>query len=197
MSTERDDRLRAAFEAAGGDIGFILDRLQALSEFVVPLGSEFLLDPNEVNAWAVRGMIDDRHAISLGNTDADNLSRLAGGLIYPFDVRIKALHAYHRNSDNDAQAWGWVVARVKKTAASNSQTTDFILHESQENGNVGPRDYGNNVTQLTDIDLSQRPESLVPAGETIILGVAAPTAVTANRFVQIMSGYIHIERVFN
>jgi len=157
-----------------------------------PLAGQFLLDPGEFNGWGVIGPYDNLNTQDLGNVGAGE-SRLSGGICYPFDVRMIRLFAWHRNNNGAALAWGWHIVRQKKNAGSNSVTNVPLLSEVADNGGVAPRDYLNTVTQNTDVDLSSA--SIVPAGETIVLGVESPTAITTNRYVQVMSGFLQMERV--
>lgn len=175
---------------------------QALSSLAVSGGSitqqfsgRFLLDPNEVNGFGQGGFTDETLSRDLGNADAASLSRLGGGFMFPHDVNLKSFKAWHRNSNNAAQAWGWVIAVLSKTDASNTQVTTYVVHETQENSNVGTRDYLNTQTQLTELDLSTLPNNAVSAGDVICIGVAAPTANTTNYYVEVMSGYVEVEPV--
>lgn len=158
--------------------------------WVYPLGGQYLLDPGEMNGWGVLGPGDDTNTQDLGNFDTNTPAHTAGGLVFPWDVRITRFFAWHRNSNNSAQAWGWVLFDQEKTAGANTDPTTFIINEVVDNGNVGPRDYGNNINQQTDMSL----DYTLPAGHTLTLGVSSPTAVTTNYYVQIMSGYLLLER---
>ena len=171
-------------------------QLSATSDQIIfPLNGQFLLDPGETNGWGSVGPFDNSNTQDLGNHDAATISRLSGGIVFPFDVNLVRLVAWHRNSNASAQAWGWVISDLQKTAGSNTQTTSYVLHETQANGNVGPRDYSNNQNQQTDIDLSGIAAGQgIPAGNVINLAVAAPTAATTNYYVQVMAGYIELER---
>lgn len=163
-----------------------------LVPIVWPLGGEILLDPNEHCGWGPRGPFDDRQTQDLGNVGA-NLNRNAGGLSFPFDVQLSRFRAWHRNSNADAQAWGWRIAVQQKTAASNAVTSSDILNQVSDNGGAGPNDYGNNQNQLTDVTFAT--PTTITAGDVLVLGVEAPTANTTNRYVQIQSGYLLLERV--
>ena len=156
------------------------------------LGGQLLLDPNEFNGWGVLGPFDNTNSQDLGNVGA-GVSRVAGGVVYPFDVRLTRFYAWHYNSNGSAQAWGWRIARQVKNAGSNTVSSLNMLNEVGDNGGVGPRDYGNNQNQLTDI--ASFTNDVVPAGETVVLGVEAPTAVTTNYYSRVLSGYLQFERV--
>lgn len=163
-----------------------------LVPIIFPLGGQFLLDPDEFNAWGVIGPIDNINTQDLGNVGA-NPSRFSGGLVFPFDVRLTHLYAWHANSDASAQAWGWRIIRQEKFAGVNTATSVDILAEVFDNAGVGPRNYADNRVQKTDIDLSA--SGIIPAGQTITLGVESPTAVGTNYYVRIMSGYLQFARV--
>ncbi len=159
-----------------------------------PLGGQFLLDPNEINGWGVVGPLDDSNTQDLGNVGAAP-ARTAGGIVFPFDVHLRRFLSWHRVNNAAAEAWGWVLFHQQKTAASNAVTSNYILDEVADNGGTGPRDYGNNQNQFSDIDLSGVAAAQdIPAGNVITLGVAAPTANTTNYFVQIQAGYLLLER---
>lgn len=164
---------------------------------IIQLGGQFLLDPNEVNGWGNIGRIDNSYTQDLGNVGAATMNRLAGGVLFPYGVKIVRMEAWHRNSNAAALPWGWVLARQSKTAGNNTVSTTFMLDESSvrsgiENGS-GLRDYSNNSNQYTDFTTFTN--DVIPAGETIVLGVGSPTAVTTNYYVQVMSGFIQFERV--
>lgn len=159
------------------------------------IGGQYLLDPNEYNGWGITGFTDDTNNQDLGNVGSNNLNRVSGGLTYPFDVRIKSFKAYHYNSNVAALPWGWFLARIARNANSNTVTTTWMLDEAFDRGNgqFNLRNYLNNRNQTTE--LSNFENNIVPAGEIIILGVGAPTAVTTNYYVRVSSGYLEIERV--
>lgn len=163
--------------------------------FNVYLAGQYLLDPNEINGLGVIGYTDNTNAQDLGDVGAANLSRLAGGWVFPYDVRIKRMLVWHRNNNAVAEAWGWVVFSQQKTDGNNDVTTTFMLDESFDRG-VGQfnlRDYLNLLTQYTEINSFEN--DIVFSGDTVGLAVGAPTAVTTNRYVQIMSGFIEFEKI--
>lgn len=166
---------------------------------VIRLAGQFLLDPNEVNGWGQIGWQDNTNSQDLGDVGATTFNRLTGGLIFPYDVKVKSFFVHHYNSNAAALAWGWVMGTQTKTGGSNTVTTDFILDESSVrsgvNNGAGLRNYLNTTTQETSLDLSSDPNNLVEAGEVLFLGVGAPTAVGTNYYVRVMSGYIEVERV--
>ncbi len=155
-----------------------------------PLGGQFLLDPNEYNGWGTIGIYDNSNTQDLGNVGA-NVSRIAGGLCFPYDVRIKRLFVWHYNTNGSAEAWGWRIVRQLKVAGSAEGTHVDLLAEVADNGGVGPRNYLDTLNQLTDVSM----DGLVPQGEVVVLGVEAPTAVGTNYYVRIISGFIEFERV--
>jgi len=172
------------------------ENLERANKIIYPVSGQWLLDPNEQNGWGVIGPGDNTNSQDLGNVGAE-INRLAGGISFPFDVRIDRFMAWHQNSNNSAQAWGWVVTRQQKTPASNARTNTVVLDEVADNAGVGPRDYLNTQNQQTDIDLSELPNNILPAGDVLNLSVAAPTAVTTNYYVRMMSGYLELTRVNN
>ena len=95
----------------------VTDRLKPADTIIVPLGGQFLLDPNEINGWGITGPTDDSNTVDLGDSNVTNLSRFAGGYCWPFAVRLKRMFAWHYNSNNNAQAWGWVVSRQARRRA--------------------------------------------------------------------------------
>lgn len=177
------------------DTGIVqMPNTPSLTEFVFPLGGQYLLDPNEFNGWGVVGPYDDNNSQDLGNVGVANPNRQAGGLTFPFRVRLKHFFAWHNNNNGAAEAWGWRIHVQRKDNGTNNRTAiDNILDEVGSNGGVGPRDYSNNRNQLTDIDLSG--STIVEAGDVIILGVESPTAVGTNYYVRLMAGYFLFERI--
>lgn len=162
--------------------------------YVLPLSGQFLLDPNEINGWGILGPHDNTNNQDLGNSTPQpaNLAWTAGGYCFPFDVKLNRLFAWHRNNNNAAEAWGWVVAMQNKTPNATTVSTAFVLDEVDANGGAGPRNYLNNRPQQTDVALT----GVLSAGAVLCLGVSAPTAQTTNRWVQVLSGYIEVERVW-
>ena len=160
---------------------------------LVKLGSRFLLDPNEFCGLGVDGIYDQTHTSDLCNV-GDSPVRTAGGITYPFDVQMKRMFAWHYNSAASAQAWGWRIFYQQKYENSTARDNTNILREVIGTGAtaVAPRDYQNNMEQLTDIDLSDTP--IVPAGKMIGWGVEAPTAEGTNRYVYVQTGYFLIEK---
>lgn len=175
-----------------------LPQTPELLEFTENVSGSFLLDPNEICGWGVRGPVDDALTTDLGNSQATNPARTAGGYMYPFDVKVKAFRAFHRNSNAVAEAWGWVIFSQNKAATtssgSNTRTSTIWLNEVTDNAGVGPRNYLNNTNQLTDIDLTSL-NIVVPAGDILGIGVDAPTANDTNYYVDVMAGYFLLERV--
>lgn len=163
--------------------------------FPVNWGGQFLLDPNEINGWGVVGFVDDTNNQDLADADATTLTRISGGLRFPFDVRLLRFDVWHRNNSAEAEAWGWVIGKQMKVDASTTQTSTIFLHEVNDNGGVGPRDYGDTINHHTDIDLSNNADAVITAGEVIVVGVASPTAVAENRYVQVMTGLLELERL--
>lgn len=192
MAAQNGDALAAERLGIAGRV--TAEDIIKLTPVLFELGGQFLMDPNEFNGWGTIGPIDDTNNQDLGNVAAA-VSRTAGGLIYPFDVQPIRMFAWHYNSNNSALPWGWRIAVQEKNAASNTVTTTDMIRECVGTGAtaVAPRDYGNTVTQQTDIDLSG--VSVVPAGQVIVLGVESPTATTTNYYVRVMAGYIQFARV--
>lgn len=170
-----------------------LEELVKLVPILFHFGGEWLLDPNEFNAWGYRGHSDDRHTTDLGNVGA-NPSRAAGGIHFPWDVRVERLHVWHRNNNAGVLPWGWRMTKQQKTENSNTVTSVDMLRQvvGTGAGATAPNDYGNNRNQETNITTFADP--ILPAGQVLILGVESPTAVTTNRYVQVMSGLLVFSR---
>ena len=160
---------------------------------VVQLGGQFLLDPGEFNGWGPLGYLDNSNTQDLGNVGATSISRVAGGLCFPFDVRLKRFFAWHYNSSSAAHVWGWRIDRQTKNDASNTVSGETLLSQVGDNGGAGPNDFGNTINQKTDLSFSGQP--IISAGDVVVLGVEAPTAVTTNYYVRILAGYLEFERL--
>ena len=167
------------------------DEVLKLMPLFKDLGGQFLLDPNEFNGYGVLGPFDNVNSQDLGNVGAA-VNRLAGGFVFPFDVKLTRFFAWHYNSNAAAQAWGWRIARQAKTADSNVVANVDLLAEVADNGGTGPRDYGNTITRLTDITFVG---DTIPAGEVVVLGVESPTANATNYYARILAGYLQFQRV--
>lgn len=164
-----------------------------LRQFTESVAGSWLLDPNEHTGWGTRGPVDEAVAQDLGNVGADYV-RTSGGFMYPFDVKILGFRAKHRNSNVAVEAWGWRFGYHTWTGGSNTVVTTNLLEEVADNAGVGPRDYNNTTNQDTDFDWSSN-GWVMPAGAIFTVGVEAPTAVTTNYYVDIMAGYLLLERV--
>ena len=196
-----ETKITALAQAIGDDI-------QSLKMFPVQISGQFLLDPNEVNGWGVQGFVDNSNTVDWGNatnSGASNIANLSpntmGGFMFPFDVRLVAMEAMHDNSNTSAEAWGWVILRQSFTYDTNTEVTSVLLDEISTG--IGTRDYLDSNRQHTLITNTSNnsgfdnfiSNDIIPAGETIGLGVAAPTAVATNYYVRIHSGYMLFERV--
>jgi hypothetical protein len=163
-----------------------------IEQITFPIGGQYLLSANDYNGWSDLGPYEGGLSQPLG-TVGGAVDRIAGGVAFPFDVRLVRFFAWHYNSDAGALPWGWRVVRQAKVAGSNAVTFENMLDEVGNNAGVGPRDYGDSQNQL--IDIAAFANDVVPAGEVVVLGVEAPTALSASNYVQIMSGYLQFERI--
>ena len=160
------------------------------------LGSRYLLDPNEINIMGQFGEIDTAHTLDGGNIGSLTWNRLAGGYSFPWDGRLRRFYAQHYNSNAAALAWGWVIAKLDPEFGNAAVIpATYILDEVTDNGGTGPRDYQNNSRQFTDINFVDSAANLIPSGEMVSMGVAAPTAITTNYYANIFTGYLLFERV--
>jgi len=162
---------------------------------VVNFWGKFLLDPDETNGWFDQWMTKDIASWRLWTSINTNFNRKAWWISFPYNVKVKRLHVWHRNSNAAALAWWWVIWQQSKTPNSNVKTNLWILHEVNTNLWVWTRDYLNVKNQLTDIDLSALPNNIILAWDVITLWVSAPTAITTNYYVNVESWYIEFERV--
>jgi len=162
----------------------------------VQFGGQFRLSANRVNGWGVIGIHDNNNTQNLGNIGS-NYSRLAGGVLFPFDVEVVQLVAWHRNNNADALAWGWELFFQEKTNGTNGRVSTTIISEVADAGGVGPRDYQNSSNQYTDIDLTGVTNKVVSSENVICLGAAAPTAVASNRTVQVMAGCLLVKPILS
>lgn len=193
------DILKEDGTTAGETVQEVVDYLNeefnkgSMSEQMIyaPIGGRFLLDPNEINGWGSIGMFDDVNTQDLGNVGAGNLNTSLGGLVFPFDVKLKGFQAWHNNTNSLALAWGWVIAVQTKNENSTTVTTDFILDESTVRAGVlnglGLRDYLNNRAQYTEIDFSND-DIIIQKGQVLNLAVSSPTAIIEKYYVDIQAG---------
>lgn len=168
------------------------DDVSAFQPIVYHLGGQWLLDPNEVNGWGILGVIDNVNSQDLGNVGATNYTRLAGGLTWPFPVRLKSFHAQHYVTNDNAHAWGWTFFKQKKQDGSNTVTTTPLFDEIANNGGTPPNDYGDTITRIKDLTFVNSP--VIQPGEMFGMGVASPTANTTNYYVRILAGHLEFER---
>lgn len=166
------------------------------NQFLFPLGGQWLLDPDEVNGWGILGPYDNSNTQDLGNV-AQQQNELAGGLVFPWDVRLLSFFAWYRIGNASALPWGWRVIHQQKFENSVDQTNFVLLDEVVDNGGVGPRDEPTTRPHTTNIDFTEGGTvipDIIPVENTLNVSVVSPTAETTNRFVQIMSGYLLFER---
>lgn len=162
-------------------------------EVVWHLGGQFLLDPNEVNTIGVIGPYDDTNSQDVGDVGQAGFGWAAGGIVYPWDMRMTAARIDYRENNNDAQAFGFIIGHFENIPDSTARRdSTLILDEVGDNGGVGPRAHPNTAPQSTGVMTF---DHFIPAGEIITYGVAAPTAVTTNRYVQVSAGYLKFERM--
>jgi len=173
----------------------LMPNTPGFKQFVQQFAGAWLLDPNEHNGWGPRGFVDEANTQDLGNVGAD-YSRVAGGFMYPFDVKILGFKAKHYNSNATAHAWGWRLGYHTWTDSSNVVNTTNLLQEVADNAGVGPRNYLSTTTKGTDLDLSAN-GWVMPAGAVLTVGIEAPTAEATNYYVNVMSGFLLLERVNN
>lgn len=170
----------------------------ALSEFF-DLSGQWLADPDEMNGWGATGPFDPTNTQDLGNSNAVNLHYLTGGYSRPFEIELLRMYIWHRDNNTTVEPWGWYLSHGIKVENSTAvQVTEDVLHEVNDNGGVGPRDYPNTRGYLTDLDLTTIPSSkrTVPAYSVVNLSVSTPTAIATNRYVQVMTGWIEYKRVY-
>jgi len=169
--------------------------------YIYPLGGRFFLDITggiaEINGWGGVGPVDDSNNQDLGNTSAyPNLSRTAGGLMFPEDMRLIRMYASHYDNNANALRWGWVITRLQKaattTVGSNAQAEIPVYSE------IGAyRDYTTNQNQLTQLEPADFTNNVIPAGEVLNLATAVDETETVdtNRYVQVMAGFMEFEYV--
>ena len=164
--------------------------------FEFQFGGQFLFDPDETNGWSQLGAIDNTNSARLANATSEVWSYLAGGPDYDYDVEILRLAVKGRENNAGILPWGWCLAHQKKNPGTNTvDSTNMVLHEVNENGGVGPRDYPTTFINEDVIELANRPNAIVPAGNNICLAVSSPTADPTNRYMQLASGRIVMRRL--
>lgn len=166
---------------------------QVKREFVWPLGGRMFIDNNERNGWGAAGPVDDTNNQDLGDSQAADITRASGGLCFPWDVKINAMYVNWYAGNANVRNFGFFIARQVKNSGSNTVTTSFVLDQVADNGGVGPIDPTNTQNQITDIILTEG--NIVPANETIVVGVDAPSASGTDNYANIMSGYLLLERL--
>jgi len=189
---------KSQIDAQAAQLG---SRLKELTKFRHhhTLGGRFLLDPNEFCGWQADGVYDQTLTADLGNVGAA-IARVGGGLCFPVDVKITRMYLWHYQNNAAILPWGFRIARQLKTNNSNTVSYNNIMRECTGVGAtaVGPREYGSTRNHLADIDfVAQGFDSTIPAGEVVVFGVEAPTAVTTNRYIMCMSGYLSFEEVLS
>ena len=148
----------------------------------------------------------------LGSFTTTNLSRTAGGYMYPFDVRVLETRMvfYQSNATMGVTDWGFIVSSVNKTLPGNTRATTFIYDERTAGVDgavdadwVGPgsangaRQYNSTENQSLQFDLVQANGGtpfVLPAGDALNFAVfQRGTADANNRYVYIQSGYLVLE----
>lgn len=167
---------------------------------VFQVSGQWLMDPNEVNTWGLTGVYDPTNTQDVGNVGLTSVAWAHGGLMFPYDVRLVRFKAVHRINNVDSEAFGWVLLHAEHIEDSTAaRVATYLLDEVGDNGGVGPRDYANTRPQIIDETASTTgplSDEVIPAGRTISLGIASPTAIATNRYVQVLSGFLEIARVY-
>ena len=153
----------------------------------VPIGGQFLLDPNETNGWGYIGIVDDTVTFKMADATDTHWARTSGGIMFPIDVELVSFDAWHYNSSNSVQPWGWSLNKQTKTEGSAARSNVSILHELND-GNT--RDYGDTNNRNTSIDFTGNPEKLIPSGDVFGLGVSTLTTISTNYYVRVMAGML-------
>lgn len=164
-------------------------------EFWFPMGNQYLLDPNERNTWGLLGPYDNTNSQDIDNADQTTVAYTAGGLMFPYDVRVKKMRVRWRINNTAAESFGFYLASFTPVDNSTADVPEnIILDEVADNGGVGPNDPGNTNNHTSEWTF---PSTAVVSGDVDVLtfGVKSPTADATNRYVQIPSGYILFERV--
>ena len=159
---------------------------------VFQISGQWLLDPGEVNGWQAIGVYDNTNSADLGNIGA-NVSWLTGGLLFPFDVKVKRLKMWQRVNNIDALAYGWQLFHSLPVDGSGAGRVPTYLLDQVGDGNLLDND---NRWYLVDLSApAEISDATIPAGQVITLAVAAPTAITTNRYAQVGAGFLELERV--
>lgn len=162
---------------------------------VIDLGSQFLLDPSEINGVGVTGIHDPTHTQDLGNVGTTTVAWSFGGITRPWDLKLVEARIWYRINNTAAQAFGFFIGHAQKIENSTASLPfTYLLDEVGDNGGAGPRDPNNTRPYETGVISFANP-TVIPAGECVTWGVAAPTADVTNRYVQISTGYLLFERV--
>ena len=159
---------------------------------VFQISGQWLLDPGEVNGWQAIGVYDNTNSADLGNIGA-NVSWLTGGLLFPFDVKVKQLKMWQRVNNADALAYGWQLFHSLPVDGSGAARVPTYLLDQVGDGNLLDND---NRSYLVDLSApAEISDATIPAGQVITLAVAAPTAIATNRYAQVSAGFLELERV--
>lgn len=194
MAAQLNDLLAAERSGIVGSIT-VAEILELYNRpLTLPFSGRFLADPNEINGWGIQGPSDDTNAQDLGDSNVTNLSRLAGGFMFPYDAELLSIRMWHRNNNAGVDPFGFVLTKQEKNNNSNTVVSDNLIHEVNDNGGVGPRDYASTVTQFTELDLSGLANRFLPENDVINLAVSFPTADNTNRYVEVMSGILVYRR---
>ena len=172
-----------------------------VERFTFSLGGQYLLDPNEVNTIGIVGPYDQTNSQDVGDATGANSVADAGfvytvgGVEFPFAVKILDAKFNYRINNGAARAFGFLIGSCEFIEDSTARRPSVLhLDEVADNAGVGPRDPAN-TRPFTTGKLSIN-SAVIPEGDIITWGVSAPTADATNRYVQVSSGYLYLERIF-
>jgi len=169
----------------------------------LPLAGQFLLDPGEYNAYGLLGFTDNTNNQDLANV-GEGVGVAVGGIVVPYDCEIVSLFVRYRVSNADSLPWGWRIGTVntKSTIVNGvySEQEDLfnqVAAASIPNSGIVLNDPPSTESEILEREVSELSAEpwIVKKNHMIHFGVEAPTALTANRFVQISGGYLLLKRL--
>ena len=163
------------------------DAVKASQEIILPIGGQWGIQNNEVNAWGVLGFVDNNNTQDVGNyTNKNTLNSVNfGGYTLPYDAYVVDAHIKFRVNNADVIGFTWMLYEQDKVVGGANPTT--LKYESAL---ITP---GNNSDQEHNFTAADMVNNNFAAKNVISLAVGCPTQ-GINRNAQVYGGYVRLRK---
>lgn len=129
----------------------LIQRLDDLNFFYVPISGRIYLQNNEYNGFSALGPYAQNGNLDHGNANvAFNPNQNASDFAFPHDMIVERLYGWFRNSGVGAPAWSFHVFKQLKVEDSNAETNTALWEDADDF-----RDYADNLPHFIDQPIDQ------------------------------------------